>query len=80
VGGRSRRRHAVVCEKEAAGVRSHRQCGVDEGRRSVGAVRLSLAHPLGGTSDQLDLERFCRSLFGRIGKPCAFRFSSGKSA
>ena len=55
--GRSRRRHAVACEREAAAVRSYRQCCVEGGRRTVGAMCLPFADRLGGTGDQRDLAR-----------------------
>jgi divalent metal cation (Fe/Co/Zn/Cd) transporter len=40
-----------LCERKAAAVRSYRQCYVEGGRRSVGAVCLPLAHRPGGTGD-----------------------------
>ena len=60
--GRSRRRHAVACEREATTVRSYRQCDVEGGRRAVGAVCLPLAHRLGGIGDQRYLAR-------KVGRP-----------
>ena len=53
--GRSRRRHAMACERETAAVRSHRQCCIEGGRRTVGTVRLPVADRLGGTGEQRDL-------------------------
>jgi hypothetical protein len=64
--GRRRRRHAVACERETAAVRSYKQCSVEGGCRSVGAVCLPLAHRLGGTGDQRHVAR-------QVGRPdCRF--------
>ena len=63
-------RHAVACEREAAAVRSYRQCCAEGGRRSVGAVCLPVADRLGGTGDQRDLA--CK-----VGRPdCGFSRSA----
>jgi hypothetical protein len=68
--GRSRRRHAVACEREAAALRSYRQCCVEGGRRSVGAVCVPVGDRLGGTGDQRDLVR-------KVGRPsCGFSRSA----
>ena len=64
--GRSRHRHAVACERKAAAFRSYRQCCIESGCRSVGAVRLPLAHRLSRAGDQCDLAR-------KVGRPaCGF--------
>jgi len=41
------RRHAEACERKAAAVRSYRQCRVEGGCRSVGALCLPLAYRFG---------------------------------
>ena len=59
-----------LAKEKAAAVRSYRQCCVEGGRRTVGAVRLPLADRLGGTGDQRDLAR-------KVGRPdCGFSGSA----
>jgi hypothetical protein len=60
--GRSRRRYAVACEREAATVRSYKQCGVEGGRRPVSAVCLSVTDCIGRTGGQRHLAR-------QVGRP-----------
>jgi hypothetical protein len=62
--------HAVACEGETAAVSSNRQCGVEGGRRTVGAVCLPLADRLDGFGDQRDLAH-------QVGRPdCRFSGSA----
>jgi len=60
----------LACERETAAVRSYRQRSFEGGRRTVGTVRLPLAHRLSRTGDQRDLA-------GQVGRPdCGFSRSA----
>ncbi len=69
--GRSRSRHAVACETEAAAVRICKQCCAEDGRRTARAVCLPVANRL-GTGDQCYVAR-------KLGRPdCGFSDNSSR--